>query len=189
VFHLLQLRTTSARRKVPDNDSTLPRLLTSVYTALLRCATASEACNLAARYGLSKRGAATSSPFCVSGLSSAYALEPFFFRAAHRFFIRSDNRFRPAGVRRSPFLLLRVARLGTARVLAPDCGEWPSSAAMARLSRSLSLFSSATILPVSKVLSSSKIFSSPPSLPETKGATSSHEWFDFAIAGLAKGSV
>ena len=29
------------------NDSTLPRLLTSVYTPLLRCATASDACGLA----------------------------------------------------------------------------------------------------------------------------------------------
>jgi hypothetical protein len=39
----------------------------------------------------------------------AYALEPFFLRSAHRFFIISDNRFLPAGVRRSPFLLLRAA--------------------------------------------------------------------------------
>src|ERR1700741_2717235 len=69
----------------------------------------------------------------------------------------SDNRFLPAGVRRSPFLLWREARLGTALVRAADCGEWPSSAAMAKLSRSLSLFSSATILPVSKVLSSGSL--------------------------------
>ena len=37
----------SARRKLPGNDSTLPRLLTTVYTPLLRCATASDPCNLA----------------------------------------------------------------------------------------------------------------------------------------------
>jgi hypothetical protein len=58
-------------------------------------------------------------------------LEPFFLRSAHRFFIMSDNRFRPAGVRRSPFFLLREVRLGTALVPAADFGEWPSSAAMA----------------------------------------------------------
>ena len=79
-----------------------------------------------------------------------------------------------------------MARLGTTLVRAADFGEWPSSAAMARLSRSLSLFSSATILPVSKVLSSScypyEILSPLPSLPETKGATSSHERSGFAIA-------
>jgi hypothetical protein len=134
----------------------LPRLLTAVYTPLLRCYH-QRCCNFAAGYGISKREAAVSSPFCICLLSSAYALEPFFLFSAHRFFISCDNRFLPAGVRRSPFLLLRVARLGTALVLAADCGEWRSSAAMARLSRSLSLFSSATILPVSKVLSSGSL--------------------------------
>ena len=48
----------SARRKLADDDSTLPRLLTAVYTPLLRCATASDVCNLARGHGLSKRGAA-----------------------------------------------------------------------------------------------------------------------------------
>jgi hypothetical protein len=100
-----------------ENDSTLPRLLMAVYTPLLRCATA-----------------AISSPFCISGLVSAYALEPFFLFSAHRFFIMSDNRLLPAGVRRSPSLLLRG--LGTALVFAADCGDCPSSAAMARLSQS-----------------------------------------------------
>jgi len=38
--------------------------------------------------------------------ASAYALEPFFLFSAHRFFIKSDNRFLPAGVRWSPFFLL-----------------------------------------------------------------------------------
>ena len=37
----------SARRKLPDDDSTLPRLLMAVYTPLLRCATASDAYNFA----------------------------------------------------------------------------------------------------------------------------------------------
>src|SRR4029077_8585567 len=122
-----------------------------------RCATASDARNLACGLRTTKRGAVVSSPFCISGLASTYALEPFFLRPAHRFFIKSDNRFLPAGVRRSPFFLLRVARLRTALVRAANCGEWPSRAAMARLSRSLSLFSSATILPVSKVLSSGSL--------------------------------
>jgi hypothetical protein len=58
-------------------------------------------------------------------------LEPFFLFSAHRFFIMSDNRFLPAGVRRSPFFLLRVARLGTALVLAAAFGDSPSSAAIA----------------------------------------------------------
>jgi hypothetical protein len=58
-------------------------------------------------------------------------LESFFLFSAHRFFIMSDSRFLPAGVRRSPFFLLRVARLGTALVLAAGFGDWPSSAAIA----------------------------------------------------------
>jgi hypothetical protein len=84
-------------------------------------------------------------------------LEPFFLRSAHRFFIISDNRFLPARVRWSPFFLLRVTRLGTALVLVADFGDWPSSTAIALLSRSLSLLSSATILPVSKMLSSGSL--------------------------------
>ncbi len=42
-----QIEVASARRKLPDDDSTLPRLLMAVYTPLLRCATASDACNFA----------------------------------------------------------------------------------------------------------------------------------------------
>jgi hypothetical protein len=41
-------------------------------------------------------------------------LEPFFLFSAHRFFIMSDNRFLPAGVRWSRFFLVRVARWETA---------------------------------------------------------------------------
>ena len=88
----------SARRKSPDDDSALPRLLVAVYTPLLRCATASDACNLAAGYGLSKRGAASVPRFAFL-IRFAYALETFFLRSAHRFFIKSDNRLLPAGVR------------------------------------------------------------------------------------------
>jgi len=59
---------------------------------------------------------------------------------------------------------------------------------MARFSRSLSRFNSATIVPVSKVLSfgrcSYKILSPLPLIPQTKGSTSSHERFGFAIADL-----
>jgi hypothetical protein len=64
---------------------------------------------------------------------------------------------------------------------------------MALLSLSLSLFSSATILPISKMLSSGSLpvqdFESASVGPETKGSLSSHERSDLAIAGLAKGSV
>jgi len=83
--------------------------------------------------------------------------------------------------------------LGAALVCAAVFGDRPSSAAMAKSSRSLSLFSSATILPVSKVLSSGSLpvqdFESASVGPETKGSLSSHERSDLAIAGLAKGSV
>ena len=41
-----------------------------------------------------------------------------------------------------------------ALLFAAAFGDWPSNTAMARLSRSLSLFSSATILPISKKSSS-----------------------------------
>jgi hypothetical protein len=59
---------------------------------------------------------------------------------------------------------------------------------MARLSRSLSLFNSATILPVSKVLSSGSLsvqdFDSASVERETKGSTSSHERSGFAIVAI-----
>jgi hypothetical protein len=48
-------------------------------------------------------------------------LEPFFLFSAHRFFIMSDNRFLPAGVRWSRFFLVRVARWETAILI---CGSW-----------------------------------------------------------------
>ena len=69
-------------------------------------------------------------------------------------------------------------------MLAADFGSCPSSAAMARFSRSLSRFNSDTIAPVSKVLSfgrcSYKILSPLALIPQTKGRTSSHEPSDFA---------
>jgi hypothetical protein len=58
-------------------------------------------------------------------------LEPFFLFSAHRFFIMSDSRFLPAGVRRSRFFFLRVTGLGTALLFAVALGESPSSAVMA----------------------------------------------------------
>jgi hypothetical protein len=66
----------SARRKLPDDESTLPRLLTAVYTPLLRCATASDACNFACGHGLSKRGAASGSPFRIFGIASDAGIRP-----------------------------------------------------------------------------------------------------------------
>src|ERR1700746_2004594 len=51
------------------NDSTLPRLLTSVYTSLLRCATASDVCNFARGLRTKQTGSCCQFPFCISGLS------------------------------------------------------------------------------------------------------------------------
>src|ERR1700745_3247206 len=52
----------SARRKLPDYDSTLPRLLTAVYTPLLRCATASDPGRGACGPRLSNRGRCSQVP-------------------------------------------------------------------------------------------------------------------------------
>ena len=81
--------------------------------------------------------------------------ELFFLRSAQRFFIASDSRFLPAGVRPARFLLLEVAACGVAtlRFVPAASVSGPSNAAMARLSRSLSLFNSATIEGMSKVRS------------------------------------
>jgi hypothetical protein len=77
---------------------------------------------------------------------------PFFLRSAHLFLIMSDNRFLPSAVICRPFLAFRMIKVGAAlfseRVLAPSV---PSSAAMARLRRSLSLFNSDTIAPMSTI--------------------------------------
>jgi hypothetical protein len=77
---------------------------------------------------------------------------PFLLRSAHLFFIISDNRFLPSTVRWRLFFALRMIKLGSAlfteRFLAPSV---PSSAAMARLRRSLSLFNSDTIAPRSTI--------------------------------------
>ncbi len=65
-------------------------------------------------------------PFGAGGLqrnfqailaSYACLLEPFFLFSAHRFFIMSDNRFLPAGVRWSRFFLVLVALWETAILL------------------------------------------------------------------------
>src|SRR5260221_8933474 len=76
---------------------------------------------------------------------------PFLLRSAHLFFIISDNRFLPSDVRpRPPFLAL--TKVGAASflelVLAPSV---PSSAAIARLRRSLSFFNSDTIATMSTI--------------------------------------
>jgi hypothetical protein len=80
-------------------------------------------------------------------------VEPFFLRSAHLFFIMSDNFFRPSALRRLPFLPFRTTNVGAAlfpgTVLTTSV---PSSAAMARLSRSLSFFNSVTIAVISMIL-------------------------------------
>src|ERR1700730_12802898 len=76
---------------------------------------------------------------------------PFFLRSAHLFFIISDSRFLPSAVRR-PFLAFRMTKVGAAvfaeLVLTTSV---PSSAAIARLRRSLSLFNSDTIALISTI--------------------------------------
>jgi hypothetical protein len=65
-----QVEVASARRKLPDNDSALPRLLMAVYTPLLRCATASELASVAAGYGLKQTGSCCQVPrFAFLGLA------------------------------------------------------------------------------------------------------------------------
>ena len=79
----------------------------------------------------------------------------FFLRSAQRFFIASDNRFLPSAVRPPRLLLLAMGAEAAAFAFEVAAGESvPSSAAMARLSRSFSLFNSATILSTSKIRSS-----------------------------------
>jgi hypothetical protein len=86
-------------------------------------------------------------PFRDKPSGSEKVLELFFLRSAQRFFIISDSRFLPAGVRPARFFLLEVAACGAAtlRFVPAAAVSDPSNAAMARLSRSLSLFNSATI--------------------------------------------
>ena len=63
----------SARRKLPDDDSTLPRLLTAVYTPLPRCATASDARNLAGGLRTKQTGNTSQVPrFAFLGDQSCY---------------------------------------------------------------------------------------------------------------------
>src|ERR1017187_4390847 len=51
--------------------------------------------------------------------------EPFFLLSAHRFFLISDNRFLPSGVRRPPLFLLRVTEIGNGTSLCS--GPWRKS--------------------------------------------------------------
>jgi hypothetical protein len=80
---------------------------------------------------------------------------PFFLRSAQRFFIANDNRLLPSGVRPPPSFPFNAAERGVAIFifLATGVEFAPSSAAMARLSLSLSCFKSASILSRSKVYS------------------------------------
>ena len=79
---------------------------------------------------------------------------PIFLRSAQRFFIASDSRFRPAGVRLPRFFLFVVFPLGPADVLLStgDNAE-PNSAPMARPNLSRSFFKSETTFARSKVRS------------------------------------
>ena len=86
----------------------------------------------------------------------ATSYEAFFLRSAQRFFIANDNRLRPSGVRPLP----RPSPVGadgrgaaTLVFFTIRCEVVPSSSAMARPSRSLSCFKSATILSRSKLCS------------------------------------
>ena len=82
------------------------------------------------------------------------AYERSFLYSAQRFFIISDNRFLPAGVRRWRRFVFEAWRGAAALLLVrPPEAPIPSNAAIARLSRPLSRFKSATILFVSKVRS------------------------------------
>ena len=66
-----KIEVASARRKLPDEDSTLPRLLTTVYTPLLRCATASDTCNFACGLRTKQTGSCCQVPrFAFLGLAS-----------------------------------------------------------------------------------------------------------------------
>ena len=70
---------------------------------------------------------------------------PIFLRSAQRFFIASDSRFRPSGVKPPRLFLFVVLPLGLPTRFLPPCDNAePRSAPMARLSRSRSFFKSET---------------------------------------------
>lgn len=78
-------------------------------------------------------------------------VSPFFLRSAHRFFISSDSRFLPSLVIPPRLFLFVAPDLGAAiRPLLPEAIPAPTKAVIARISRSLSFFKSATILSISK---------------------------------------
>jgi hypothetical protein len=83
--------------------------------------------------------------------------DSFFLRSAQRLFIANDKRLLPSGVRPLPRLSPVVAAEWGAATLAFLTGRdefVPSSSAIARLSRFLSCFKSATILSKSTIHSS-----------------------------------
>ncbi|MFZ1123102.1 MAG: hypothetical protein WAN81_22990 [Candidatus Binataceae bacterium] len=81
---------------------------------------------------------------CASIKRSFEAYEPFFFLSAQRFFIASDSLLRPAGVS-PPLRFLEAAILPGAALFRTIFVDSFSSKLIARLIRSLSLFSSETI--------------------------------------------
>jgi hypothetical protein len=79
----------SARRKLPDDDSTLPRLLTSVYTPLLRCATASDACGLAGGLRTKQTGNTSQVPrFAFLGIASDGSIQELPTRYEHQHYFQ-----------------------------------------------------------------------------------------------------
>ena len=87
---------------------------------------------------------------CASIKKSFEAYEPFFFLSAQRFFIASDSLLRPAGVS-LPLRFLEAAILLEAAAFRTIFVDSFSSKLIARLIRSLSLFSSETILSRSNI--------------------------------------
>ena len=82
--------------------------------------------------------------------------QAFFLRSAQRLFIANDKRLRPSGVRPLPLLspVITGGRGVAAFVFSAVRGNFvPSSSEMARLSRSLSCFKSATIFSMFKLRS------------------------------------
>jgi len=77
--------------------------------------------------------------------------EAFFLLSAHRFFIRSDRRFLPCGVRRRRFLGAGAGTLATGDAFLGVGGKSvPSKASIAVFSRSRSRFNSFTMAWISK---------------------------------------
>ena len=80
-----------------ENDSTLPRLLMAVYTPLLRCATASDACNFACGLRTKQTGSRSQVPrFAFLGFASDASIQELLTRYEHQHYFFSYSGF--AGV-------------------------------------------------------------------------------------------